>query len=366
MRSRQVIVAKMVSWIGCHEGDPVHKHIIDTYNSRKPLPRGYKVKYTDSWCATTVSAAAIECGYTDIIPCECSCQQMIDLLKVMGIWMESDSYVPKPGDIIFYDWQDSGVGDNVGWSDHVGIVEKCDGNIIVAIEGNNKDGVNRRSIQVNGKYIRGFGVPRYDKDVASFPRKAQGLDLSENQGNVDFAKVKKAGIDFVILRSTTKNGKADTMFEQYWNGAKAAGINITGVYKLCYALNIVEAQKEAEGVINLLNGRKCDIWLDMEGDGGQQIYSKDIIAQIITAFLTTCVQAGYDVGIYCNMDWYNNHIKDDIKKICRFWIARPAKNDNGSIPEALRPNVKGAVMWQYTSKGRVNGINGDVDRDIML
>ena len=364
MRSRQVIVDKMVSWIGCHEGDPVHKHIIDTYNAHKPLPRGYKVKYTDSWCATTVSAAAIECGYTDIIPCECSCQKMIDLLKVMGIWMESDSYVPKPADIIFYDWEDNGIGDDVGWSDHVGVVEKCDGNIIVVIEGNNKDGVNRRSIQVNGKYIRGFGVPRYDKEITQIKKDSFGIDISSNQKAIDFNKVKKAGVDFVILRSTTKNGKADTCFEQYWNGAKSAGLDIKGVYKLCYAHTVQEAQREAEGVIKLLNGRKCDIWLDMENYGGQQIYSKDVIALIITSFLTTCVKAGYDVGIYCNMDWYKNHIKDDIKKICRFWIARYSKNDDGTVPLELKPNVK-EVMWQYSSKGRVDGISTYVDRDII-
>ena len=88
MHSRQVIVDKMMSWLGCHEGDPVHKHIIDTYNAHQPLARGYKVKYTDAWCATTVSAAAIECGYTDIIPTECSCNKMIELLKKMDIWQE--------------------------------------------------------------------------------------------------------------------------------------------------------------------------------------------------------------------------------------------------------------------------------------
>ena len=365
MRNRQTIVDMMVSWIGCKEGDPVHKHIIDTYNSHKPLARGYKVKYTDSWCATTVSAAAIECGYTSIIPTECSCQQMIDLLKVMGIWVENDAYVPKPADIIFYDWQDSGAGDNVGWSDHVGIVEKCDGNIIVAIEGNNKDGVNRRSIQVNGKYIRGYGVPRYDDSVPTpTPKKALGIDISSNQGSIDFQKVKKAGVDFVILRSTLKNGKTDSRFEQYWSGAKNAGLEIKGVYKLCYAQSVAAAQKEAEGVIKLLNGRKCDIWLDMENYGGQQVYSKDVIAVIITSFLTTCVKAGYDVGIYCNLDWYDNHIKDDIKKICRFWIARYSKNDDGTVPVELMPKLK-QVMWQYSSKGRVDGINTNVDRDII-
>ena len=366
MRSRKVIVDKISSWLGCHEGDSTHKHIIDTYNAHKPLARGYKVKYTDAWCATTVSAAAIECGYTDIIPTECSCVRMIELFKQKGIWVENDAYVPKAGDIIFYDWQDSGIGDNVGNADHVGIVEKCDGNIIVVIEGNKSDGVNKRSIQVNGKYIRGYGVPKYDNaatPTVKKPNKWVGIDISSCQGNVDFNKVKQSGIDFIILRSTTKNGNPDTKFETYYSGAKSVGIPIKGVYKLCYAHNVVDAQKEAEGVIKLLKGRKCDIWLDMENFGGQQIYSKDIIAQIITAFLTTCVKAGYDVGIYCNLDWYNNHIKDDIKRICRFWIARTPKDDKGTIRTDLKPNL-GEVMWQYTHKGKIAGISGNVDMDI--
>ena len=71
MRSRQAIVNVMLSWLGCKEGDSTHKRIIDIYNSHKPLARGYKVKYTDAWCATTVSAAAIMCGYTGIIGNTC-------------------------------------------------------------------------------------------------------------------------------------------------------------------------------------------------------------------------------------------------------------------------------------------------------
>ena len=363
IHSRQVIVDKIKSWIGCKEGDATHKHIIDTYNNHKPLAQGYKVKYTDAWCATTVSAAAIEVGYTDIIPTECSCPRMIKLLQQKGIWQENDAYVPKKGDIIFYDWQDSGVGDNVGNPDHVGIVEKCEGNIIVVIEGNKNDGVERRSIQVNGKNIRGYGVPKYDSESVSKPVTKQekyGIDISSNQGNVDFNKVKQSGIDFVILRSTTKNNQPDTKFETYYKGATSVGLPVA-VYKYSYAKNVAQAQLEAESVVKLLNGRKCEIWLDME-DKSQIPLGKEKIAQIITAFLTYCVNKGYDVGIYCNLTWYKSYITDDIKKICRFWIARYGKN-TGQMDVAYKPNV-GEVMWQYTSKGKVNGINGNVDMDI--
>ena len=155
------IIAQAKAWLGCKESDGSHKKIIDTYNNHKPLARGYKVKYTDAWCATFVSACAIKCGYTDIIPTECGCDEMIKLFKKLNSWVENDSYIPKPGDIIFYDWQDNGIGDNVGAADHVGIVENVINNVIVVIEGNKNNAVERREIQINGRYIRGFGVPKY-------------------------------------------------------------------------------------------------------------------------------------------------------------------------------------------------------------
>lgn len=158
---REAIVSEAISHIGVNEGTVLHHKIIDRYNSRKPLPRGYAVKYTDPWCATFISYLAIVMGYTDIIPVECGCPQMITLAKQMGIWVEDDSYVPNPGDIVLYDWQDSGSGDNTGNPDHIGIVEKVVGNTETVIEGNYQDSVKRREIAVNGRYIRGYIVPRY-------------------------------------------------------------------------------------------------------------------------------------------------------------------------------------------------------------
>jgi len=161
------VVTQAQAWIGRKESDGTHKAIIDIYNAHKPLARGYKVKYTDAWCATFVSAVAIKLGYTDIIPTECSCTKMIELFKKIGAWNESDSRTPKPGDIVFYDWDDSGKGDNVGSSDHVGIVEKVSGGKITVIEGNYSNAVKGRTIAVNGKYIRGYGVPKYDAEKAA-------------------------------------------------------------------------------------------------------------------------------------------------------------------------------------------------------
>lgn len=166
-KTADALIKQAKSWIGCKESDGSHKKIIDVYNSHKPLARGYKMKYTDAWCATFVSACAIKTGMTDIIPTECGCGPMITLFKNKGEWNESDSRKPNPGDIIFYDWQDSGKGDNTGSPDHVGIVEKVSGNTITVIEGNKGNAVSRRTIAVNGKYIRGYGIPKYAKTSTS-------------------------------------------------------------------------------------------------------------------------------------------------------------------------------------------------------
>ena len=158
---RQKVVSIAQSYLGCNESDGSHKKIIDLYNSHKPLARGYAVKYTDAWCSTFASAVAIAAGLTDIIPTECGCEKHIQLFKQLGSWQENDAYVPSPGDYIFYDWDDNGSGDCTGSADHVGIVEKVSGKTITVIEGNYSNAVKRRTITVNGKNIRGYGVPKY-------------------------------------------------------------------------------------------------------------------------------------------------------------------------------------------------------------
>lgn len=166
-RDRNVILKQAQKWLGRKESDGSHKVIIDTYNGHKPLARGYKVKYTDAWCATFVSAVAIAVGYTDIIPTECGCEEMIKLFQKMGCWVEDDNYTPKPGDVVFYDWDDNGKGDCTGHSDHVGYVEMVVGTNEQIIEGNKNDSVTKRTIQVGGRYIRGYGVPKYTSNGSS-------------------------------------------------------------------------------------------------------------------------------------------------------------------------------------------------------
>ena len=167
---RQNTVAIFEAWAGLRESDGSHMQIINIYNGHTPLARGYKVKSTDAWCAVAVSAVAIQAGLTDIIPTECGCGEQIKLFQQMGRWQEADDYVPDVADVIYYDWDDNGKGDNTGWPDHVGMVVSVSGNDIRVIEGNKSDAVGYRNIQVNGKNIRGYGTPDYaSKATAEAP-----------------------------------------------------------------------------------------------------------------------------------------------------------------------------------------------------
>lgn len=163
---REAVVAKISSWEGYNERSGQYKAIIDGYNAYLPTAVkagcvNYKVKYTDEWCATAASYAYIACGLGYLFPVECSCPRMITLAKKMGIWQENDGYTPKPAEAVLYDWDDSGKGDNVGTADHIGIVIAVDGNAFTVMEGNNGETVKRRTMQVNGKYIRGFITPKF-------------------------------------------------------------------------------------------------------------------------------------------------------------------------------------------------------------
>ncbi len=156
----QDVLNVMRSWIGFSEANGKFKQIIDLYNSHKPLARGYAVKYTDEWCDTTVSAAAIKAGAVDLIGTECGCEEHVKIFKNKGIWIEDGTITPQPGDIIVYNWDDN-TQPNDGYSDHIGYVESVSGRTITAIEGNKGEAVGRRTLTVGNGNIRGYARPKY-------------------------------------------------------------------------------------------------------------------------------------------------------------------------------------------------------------
>ena len=187
----------------------------------------------------------------------------------------------------------------------------------------------------------------------------KGTDVSSYQGRPDWAEVRHDGIEFAILRILNSKGK-DISFEYNYSCCGKEGIQ-RGVYRFSYALTIGQAKKEAEEVLAVLAGRKLEmgVWLDLEWDR-QKAVGKEKIIRLADSWMKIIREGGYECNIYCNMDWYRNLCGGlDVK----YWLARYPADDNGSLNEDLRPNT-GEAGWQYSSRGKIPGICGNVDMDI--
>ncbi len=165
MNSRAKIVAVAKSYIGTCGGSSAHADILHYFNTVKPM--GHTAKKSDPWCGEFVSACAIQAfGKTvakKYFPLSAACVYIINEAKKKNIWVESDKYIPEAGDWILYDWDDTGKGDNKNKPDHVGIVEYYKAGYIHVIEGNKHDKCARRKLRIDGRYIRGFVTPDYDR-----------------------------------------------------------------------------------------------------------------------------------------------------------------------------------------------------------
>lgn len=215
------------SWIGFSEANGKFRQIIDLYNSVKPLPRGYAVKYTDEWCDTTVSAAGIKAECTELIGRECGCEEHVKIFKALGIWNEDGTITPEPGYIIVYNW-DKATQPNDGYSNHIGAVESVSNGQITCIEGNKGETVARRVLSVGNGYIRGFASPKFAKGSGSSgsapaPTPSTGKDVSRtvawygvvNTGNLNvrtWAGTENAQLQsYPTITQGTKVGVCDTV-----------------------------------------------------------------------------------------------------------------------------------------------------------
>lgn len=195
----------------------------------------------------------------------------------------------------------------------------------------------------------------------------KGIDVSDNQGVIDWGAVKAAGVEFAILRSVRRSGKADFQFGNNVKGCREQGIPFD-VYKYSYALSEAEARTEMGQVCSLLKdyGIHCCIWFDAEWTEQRKL-GKEAVTKIIRAAKETVEGWDYPFGIYCSLDWYRNVIdtaafEDD------FWVARyPSKEtvQFGVVPDGSRKPVTRQTLfgWQWSSTGRVDGIKGNVDLD---
>lgn len=199
----------------------------------------------------------------------------------------------------------------------------------------------------------------------------KGIDVSVYQNITDYAAVKKDGVDFVIMKLITKNLNHDNRFKIHWKGFTDVGIPIQGVYDYIYAgENLVsDFITRANAVIRLLEGKKTFVWLDIEDaclkDKGQTL------VKAIVAYRKVLADAGLNSGVYSGQYFYNTYIKpwDNQLGDCPLWIAKYPSSKQMKVSEdpnmANAPKVgKDIYGWQYSSKGSVAGIIGNVDMDI--
>ena len=189
----------------------------------------------------------------------------------------------------------------------------------------------------------------------------KGIDVSAWQGKIDWKTVADYGMGFAILRITEAGNVVDSQFENNLAGCNKYNIPV-GVYKYSYAMTIAEIQREARKVVSTLNGRRIQfpVFLDLEYNNQKSLGSESI-HKMADAFREIVEAAEYKFAIYCNVDWYENVICSHLKKY-DFWIARYPANDDGWLQERLRPDF--GVGWQYSSKAKIPGISGTVDRNV--
>lgn len=191
-----------------------------------------------------------------------------------------------------------------------------------------------------------------------------GIDVSKWNGDIDWDRVKNAGVQFAIVRagyrgSVTGSLVEDPNFAANMKGATASGIPV-GVYFFTQAVNEVEAVEEASMVLKLIREYKLDypVFIDTEGAGGNgradglDVETRTLVCE---AFCRTIENAGYSAGVYGSRNWYNYNLQADRLQNYYIWLA-----EYRSVP--LYQGYYN--MWQYTSKGKVDGISGNVDMNV--
>jgi GH25 family lysozyme M1 (1,4-beta-N-acetylmuramidase) len=184
----------------------------------------------------------------------------------------------------------------------------------------------------------------------------KGIDVSKWQGVINWGEVKAAGVQFAMLRGGygKNSDQKDVNFETNYKNAKKAGVPV-GVYHYSYAQSVEDAKKEAQFCISYLKGKTLEypIAFDIE-DKTQAILTNERRTEIVKAFCEAMKKAGYYVVIYSSKDWLVNKLNMSKLRAYDVWLAQ----------WAAQPTYKGNFgIWQYSDKGRVNGINGYVDLD---
>lgn len=197
--------------------------------------------------------------------------------------------------------------------------------------------------------------PVFSAPTEEFRKGIKGIDVSVWQGVIDWKRVKESGIQFAIIRSSS-GPRVDKMFDYNITEASKAGI-LVGVYHYCYALNPEEAREEARHFIETIKPYRIDypVMFDFE-DNTQANLGREMLTDIAEAFLSEVKNAGYYPMIYSYRNWLENNL--DMDRLSEYEVA--LAEWNVAVPKYTRPYG----IWQYSCKGKVSGIEGDVDLDV--
>jgi len=182
----------------------------------------------------------------------------------------------------------------------------------------------------------------------------RGIDVSVWQGDIDFTKVKTAGIDFAIIRAGYGAGHKDKWFEANYKKAKAAGLHV-GAYWYSKAGRFAAAEQEADSFLAVLKGKQLDypVYIDVE-EKSQLNEGRDFVSGLIRTFCERMEAAGYFAGFYTSASYAKSLVREDVLKRYSFWCAEWGKACSYK---------DSCGIWQYSSSGLVNGIRGRVNLD---
>ena len=203
------------------------------------------------------------------------------------------------------------------------------------------------------------GIALLSMDILPDGATAQGIDVSEHQGRIDWNAVKTSGIDFAILRvgfgAPSWGGRVDYQFNRNISECERLGIPY-GVYIYSYAFDNQQAADEASMVINCLSGHnpRLPVYYDLEDNSIIANGRQTGIASRAQVFCNRISAAGYEPGIYANLNWFNNILTDSVFKSSSWdhWITQYNSQCD---------YTGNYSFWQYKSNGKVPGINGNVD-----
>lgn len=183
------------------------------------------------------------------------------------------------------------------------------------------------------------------------------IDVSEWQNKIDWKKVKASGIEYAILRAGFGRdiSQVDFEFEENYKDAKKAGIKL-GVYWFSYADSVEDAKREAKACLEVIKGKTFELPVYYDLEFSTQInYGKTVLTNIAKTFCETIKKQGYSVGVYANLNWFLNYIDyEALKKSYSIWLAQ----------YHTKPELN-CDIWQYTSEGKITGVSGNVDVNII-